>query len=1037
MSKQTIILALLSALAGLLLASSSIRIRYSAPSGASVLIELEKQDNLHQQVQRHESDEASAGAFISISGWDTSHPNYGRDVAGETAFLTNISAPGTYHVWVRAHWKDTCSNSVTFMARPTDLGQSSTKRYLIGNDATLHAWHWVRGPSIQLKSGEHELLLGTRETLAKVDCVLLTQSVDRPSRTVGHDAHRPGRDDPPTQRGDFYRDDLVMDDPSDPTSSGWSYSESSWRSVRAARVTAIGPTAAKVTRATAPVPECSNAIIRCSLLMSDRAGSGVFFGATGNDDYFVVRLASRHSARPYAGKIQLAYQNGGKTEELAIADINLSELNWWNLLQVQINGTYCEVNLQGETLIEARLPSAPFGKLGAYVDGVDEMLGKRESLIEVLPSANQRISMSDILQLSSTSSINCRALLLGYRPTESYIARWTNFDPAGRRAKRLELSVINESGQARFLDERWGLFSADQISQLTLSWSDGTVNASVGDETICHAKGTLDSNLVGFVRTNQPRAFFGDFSVELFDALSTSDQNLWRPEDESNSPATFTGIESVSEQQTWSMSLQQGDPFEFAIVNLQLEQRHLPFGVGFYDSSRDNYEILWLSRLDNGPLVAEFAVGESRPLGVSKIELPEIDIPECLQVLVEPSGLKLLVRDKVVLSAPATKATQRRLAYWSLDASSHQTRIAEIVSYQPNYFTFKQESAEPIAAHQRVQHGDASVYAEVADPRQLKLSIHEGNPGSPPRGYQLVVEKSDPPQWSVLRNGQLIATDKVPAKDSARSGYELSQIGRWVFFERDHQIQWQMWDTQPIRQGFASALAVLDKKTPASYAIKHTWDVMSIFHPEGVVDAESAASYWTSQSGQWHLVEAADGSGFLSGWHVDGRASLQYARQVKQHEILLELTLAETFVRSENRFVISLTHDDNSNDFTELVAFGADKNRLLTVGMQQNSQRIRESYQLDDSKRDLTFTVLRTPDAIQFYVDSVLVAAMERNFNRPVTGITLSLVGATSQPVYIRSILLQHDPISPDRVPIRLRQRLQFLKRAFLATRVE
>jgi hypothetical protein len=84
---------------------------------------------------------------------------------GACTYKINISQNGTYTIWLRANWYDSCGNSffVIIDNKPAVYIESST--YLV--------WHWVKGPSLSLSAGSHTIKIQNREDGAKLDQFLL------------------------------------------------------------------------------------------------------------------------------------------------------------------------------------------------------------------------------------------------------------------------------------------------------------------------------------------------------------------------------------------------------------------------------------------------------------------------------------------------------------------------------------------------------------------------------------------------------------------------------------------------------------------------------------------------------------------------------------------------------------------------------------------------------------------------------------------------------------------------------------------------
>lgn len=93
--------------------------------------------------------------------------------AGKATFSLTIPADGAYVLWLRVYWEGECSNS--FQAQIDEHPV-----FVIGEDATYHAWHWVKYPVSKLTKpqdltqGKHTLVLTHREDGVRVDQLILS-----------------------------------------------------------------------------------------------------------------------------------------------------------------------------------------------------------------------------------------------------------------------------------------------------------------------------------------------------------------------------------------------------------------------------------------------------------------------------------------------------------------------------------------------------------------------------------------------------------------------------------------------------------------------------------------------------------------------------------------------------------------------------------------------------------------------------------------------------------------------------------------------
>ena len=94
---------------------------------------------------------------------------------GAATFTVTIPADGAYTFWIRAFWEGECSN--TFLLQIDDQAP-----FLIGADATYHAWHWIKYPISKvtpppaITKGTHTLTFIHREDGVRLDQFLLTST---------------------------------------------------------------------------------------------------------------------------------------------------------------------------------------------------------------------------------------------------------------------------------------------------------------------------------------------------------------------------------------------------------------------------------------------------------------------------------------------------------------------------------------------------------------------------------------------------------------------------------------------------------------------------------------------------------------------------------------------------------------------------------------------------------------------------------------------------------------------------------------------
>jgi len=109
----------------------------------------------------------SGGAYVEVP------PDAGRgdDASGKPidhgrmVIPFHVDAGGMYDVWVRVYWPDTAANSYFIQVDDSSIVQ-------FGQDETFGRWHWVKArDAYSLAAGNHRLVLRTRETNTRGDCV--------------------------------------------------------------------------------------------------------------------------------------------------------------------------------------------------------------------------------------------------------------------------------------------------------------------------------------------------------------------------------------------------------------------------------------------------------------------------------------------------------------------------------------------------------------------------------------------------------------------------------------------------------------------------------------------------------------------------------------------------------------------------------------------------------------------------------------------------------------------------------------------------
>jgi len=89
------------------------------------------------------------------------------DKKGRARLSLSVPRPGRYRAWVRARWRDGCSNSIS-------LQVGTSPRLGVGNDDVYDAWHWVQAGEYKLAAGAHPVLVLEREDGVAVDQILFS-----------------------------------------------------------------------------------------------------------------------------------------------------------------------------------------------------------------------------------------------------------------------------------------------------------------------------------------------------------------------------------------------------------------------------------------------------------------------------------------------------------------------------------------------------------------------------------------------------------------------------------------------------------------------------------------------------------------------------------------------------------------------------------------------------------------------------------------------------------------------------------------------
>ncbi len=109
---------------------------------------------------------ASGEAYLAIPQGVGNPPEVN---AGKAVYPIKVPVDGTYTLWLRAWWDDSCGNSVSIQVNDSPLFPIE--------DTTYKTWHWVRSPprlpQLKLKAGDAVLVIHNREDGIRIDQILL------------------------------------------------------------------------------------------------------------------------------------------------------------------------------------------------------------------------------------------------------------------------------------------------------------------------------------------------------------------------------------------------------------------------------------------------------------------------------------------------------------------------------------------------------------------------------------------------------------------------------------------------------------------------------------------------------------------------------------------------------------------------------------------------------------------------------------------------------------------------------------------------
>lgn len=298
----------------------------------------------------------SGKGYVEIVGWEVTHPHYGTIVAGEGAYPFEIQAAGEYSLWVRARWGGVCSNSITLAIRSEGTA-GDVARFLVGNDPIFEEWHWVRSFARRFEAGRYEVLLGTRESSAMIDCVLLT---DDPAATPGSLSAREGSGSGP-DLAEYFFDNFATDD--SPSPSRWT--GEGWRAMRDGALRVVAPAAARDACLEAAAPPMEHGRIEGALSVPAAAEAGYFFGRRRpSEEFFALCLAEGVAGE--GARIRLLHVTGEQPTVLGHAPVP-SRPAAWRSLGIWFLGNAFHVYLDRSLVLEGRLRGDAGGNVGMIV----------------------------------------------------------------------------------------------------------------------------------------------------------------------------------------------------------------------------------------------------------------------------------------------------------------------------------------------------------------------------------------------------------------------------------------------------------------------------------------------------------------------------------------------------------------------------------------------------------------------------------------------------------------------------------------------
>lgn len=137
----------------------------------NVVVEAESYYKIKPSMKPGEHSKASQKKCITIPLRRPHGKNQsGPSDDGNAAYKIKVPRTGRYQLWGRCWWYDACGNSFFILV---DKKKVTSKTPYI-TDQTFRKWHWVAGPAMRLKKGEHIIRFQNREDGSNLDQWLLT-----------------------------------------------------------------------------------------------------------------------------------------------------------------------------------------------------------------------------------------------------------------------------------------------------------------------------------------------------------------------------------------------------------------------------------------------------------------------------------------------------------------------------------------------------------------------------------------------------------------------------------------------------------------------------------------------------------------------------------------------------------------------------------------------------------------------------------------------------------------------------------------------